>query len=378
MNIKFHEPFVTGDEMHNMENVIAKKRFYGFGDFTELCYNELSNKFENKNILLTDSCTSALEISALIIKCNWKHKSKPNVIIPSYTFSSTAAAFAKFGFDIKFTDINPATAMIDLEHARTLINENTAAIVIVHYGGAVPELQTFADEMSSQGIAIVEDAAQSFGVQTQEGWAGLSGDFGCFSFHETKNLHCGLGGLLYVKSLEDFKRARYILERGTNRVDVIDGKVDKYTWVELGGSYNLSELHAAFLYAQLSALDYMVEKRKLIWSTYENNLRSNYCIEHRINYSGQLKANYHAYWITLRDQKATDIIDNLQKKHGITAFIGYVPLHSSPVARKYHWFTKKLDNTDIVAERLIRLPIHQNMDVNQAQMVIHGLNIEMG
>ena len=250
--LKFNEPYLTNKELEYIGDVFSEKRFYGAGKYTNLCEEKIASIIGAENALLTDSCTAALEIVALLLRDFTK---KQEVIVPSYTFTSSASAFARAGFDIVFCEVNDTDLMIDIDDARAKISEHTVAIIPVHYGGLCADITNICELGREFNIFVVEDGAQAFGAYLSERHLGTFGDFGCFSFHETKNIHCGLGGALVINNEDFAKRARHIWERGTNRQEVLKGLVDKYSWVEIGGSFYPSELQAAFLFAQLENLD---------------------------------------------------------------------------------------------------------------------------
>ncbi|MDC3158494.1 aminotransferase class V-fold PLP-dependent enzyme, partial [Candidatus Pelagibacter sp.] len=231
--IKFNSPYITGKELYYIKDVFRQNQFFGVGKYTLRCEKIIQKILSSKYVLLTDSCTSALEISALILKKN----KYDEVIIPSYTFTSTASAYLKAGFKIKFVDVDPLTAMVDYKGVSKLINKNTRAILCVHYGGNSADILKIRKICKKKNITLVEDAAQGFNCFLNNKSLGTYGNFGCFSFHETKNIHAGLAGALVVKNKKDFIRALYIRDRGTDRDEMIRKNKKKYSWVELGGSY---------------------------------------------------------------------------------------------------------------------------------------------
>ncbi len=357
--IKFNTPHITGKELFYIKDVFKENQFYGVGKYTSKCETLIKKIISSKNVLLTDSCTSALEITALIIK-----KTKlDEVIMPSYTFTSTASAFLKAGFKVKFVDIDPLTGMINPNNIEKIINKNTRAIVVVHYGGLVAQIKEIKKITLKYKLALVEDAAQSFNSFLKNKAVGTFGDFGCYSFHETKNLHAGMSGALVVKDLKNFNRSTHIRERGTNRNDVLKGLSKKYSWVEIGGSFYPTELQAAFLYAQLNYIKKNTLKRKTLFERYGHNLRD-LMNKKKIFFNDldkDYKSNFHAFFILVKNKiEKENLIKYLLKKK-INSYIGYVPLHSSRVGIKFGLNKNKLPQTDLFSNNIIRLPMHNNM-----------------
>lgn len=366
--LKFNEPYITDKELEYISDVFSEKRFYGAGKYTNLCEKKIASITGEKNSLLTDSCTAALEIAALLLRDFTK---KQEVIVPSYTFTSSASAFARAGFDIVFCEVNETDLMIDVNDARAKISEHTTAIIPVHYGGLCADISKICELGREFNIFVVEDGAQAFGAYLGQKHLGTFGDFGCFSFHETKNIHCGLGGALTINNESFAKRARHIWERGTNRQEVIKGLVDKYSWVEIGGSFYPSELQAAFLYAQLENLDNNLAQRKTICDVYRNGLavlRDNKKISFP-NMPIDYDSNYHAFYIVFDSELATDRVRTFLLSHKVHAYIGYVPLHSSPVGLRMGYSSDSLPKTERIAKCVLRLPLHNNMTADSARKV---------
>ena len=371
--IKFNIPYLSssGNENLYVSDVINGSHFSGNGKYTLKCHDLISNIIDCRNVLLTDSCTSALEICASLIR---DYSSKQEVIIPSYTFSSTAAAFAKLGFKVIFCDIDENSMMMDVEDAVSKITEKTAAIIAVHYGGDVLNLDKLSLTCKEKNIKLVEDAAQAFGCSIDKKKVGTIGDYACFSFHETKNLHAGLAGCFVAKNKNDMSRATFIWERGTNRSDVLKGVVDKYTWVEIGGSYYPSELQAAFLFAQLESFDINLSKRKELHNQYVESFKQLQLNIKKQDISNSVKHNGHAFWIKLpSEDKLTGLIEFLRSKE-IDAYIGYVPLHDSPISKKLNFYLGTLPITESESKLILRLPIHCAMSVSDVKSVVMSIN----
>ncbi len=365
--IPFNTPFITGQEIKYIRDVFKQNIFYGNSKFTKLCENKISKSINSKYVLLTDSCTSALEIAALISKKSISDE----VIMPSYTFTSTAAAFLKAGFKIRFAEIDPFTAMIDPKDVIQKITKKTRALVVVHYAGFKAEITELKKICSTHGLILIEDAAQGFGSFFNKKAIGTLGDIGCFSFHETKNIHAGLSGAIILRNKNDYIRAIHIRERGTNRQDVITGQSKKYSWVELGGSYYPTEINAAFLYAQLKQVKKNLKQRKAIYNEYYKNLL--FLKKNKYLYFNEFEkgyvSNYHAFFIILKSTSTCQKLRKYLLKFKIHAFIGYVPLHSSPMGIKLGNKKSDLPISEIVSKKILRLPLHNKMKKKDALFV---------
>ena len=363
----FNEPYLTNKEQDYIADVFKRKQFYGSGYYTKKCQELISKKILVRNVLLTDSCTSALEIVALLLR-DWG--ADQEIILPSYTFSSTAAAFARAGFKIIFAEINPRTMMIDIADAKSKITSNTVGIVIVHYGGFGADAKNFKQLCHANSIYLIEDAAQAFGCLEGDKHLGTIGDFGCYSFHETKNLHAGLSGALVIQNDKFVGRAMHIWERGTNRQEVLKGLADKYSWVEIGGSFYPTELQAAFLCAQLESFDNNFNERKNIFQGYYDVFAES----HNLGFyypeiSNDFSSNYHAFWVVFSCPEECDFIRLRLVEYKISAYIGYVPLHSSKVGISMGYKPDDLALTEQYSQRILRLPLHNNMTNSEAKFI---------
>nr|BCN22274.1 dTDP-4-amino-4,6-dideoxygalactose transaminase [Vibrio mimicus] len=352
--------------MEFIGDVFKQNKFYGNGKYTNLCTRFIEKRLSAQKVLLTDSCTSALEIVALLLR---DFDLEQEIILPSYTFSSTASAFARAGFKLVFAEIDPKTMMLDLDDAKRKITRKTIAIVSVHYAGQCCNIEELMSLCSENNLKLVEDAAQAFDSYLNNKALGTYGDFGCFSFHETKNIHAGLSGALVIGDKKYNDRATHIWERGTNRQEVLKGIVDKYSWVEIGGSFYPTELQAAFLYAQLQGLDQNKAKRKIIYDAYLNSfklLKSQKKLYFPI-YSDVYESNYHAFYIQLATEDLCDNVREYLLENQVSAYIGYVPLHSSRVGMSMGYKPDSLPITEECSKRVLRLPFHNNLtedDVN--------------
>ncbi|MDD3268863.1 MAG: dTDP-4-amino-4,6-dideoxygalactose transaminase [Syntrophomonadaceae bacterium] len=364
--IKFNEPFISGNEIQYIRDVFDIKQFSGNGKYTQRCQGFIGARL-NTDVLLTDSCTSALEMSALLLKEDIYQE----IILPSYTFSSTAAAFARAGFRLVFAEINPDDMMLDIDDVNKKITANTCAIVVVHYGGYCADIRRLQELCDKKQIYLVEDGAQAFDCFLEGKALGTFGQLGCISFHETKNIHAGLSGALLINDHKFFERAMHIWERGTNRQEVLKGLVDKYSWVEIGGSFYPSELQAAFLYAQLEALDRNYQERKAVFDVYRDGL-----IELREHgqlgfpeFPSDFKPNYHAFFIIFNSEQECDAVREFLKEQQVMAYIGYVPLHSSRVGKKMGYHENDLPLTEEYSKRVLRLPFHNNLAIQDVEYI---------
>lgn len=367
--IPFNKPFIIGKELYNIANaVIEKKQLAGDGYFTKYCQSWLTENLECSFALLTHSCTAALEMAALL--CNISDGDE--VIMPSYTFVSTANAFVLRGGTPVFVDIRPDTLNIDEKKIEEAITERTKAIVPVHYAGIPCEMDVINSLADEHGLFVIEDAAQAL-LSTYKGkYLGTIGHIGTLSFHETKNIISGEGGALLLNRDISTSRAEIIWEKGTDRKKFYRGEVDKYSWVDLGSSYLPSEIIAAFLAAQFDCAKEIIEKRKRIYDLYyscmldlerEGYLRLPYLNNESYN-------NGHIFFIlTNTAEERIKLISRL-KDHEIFAIFHYVPLHSSPAGRRYGRFNDELRITDSVSERVLRLPLHYEMTEDEVRRVV--------
>ena len=367
--IRFNEPFVTGRELHYIEEVFQNAHFHGAGPFTEHCENLIKARVSPRgDVLLTDSCTSALEICALLLR---DRERTQEIILPSYTFSTTASAFLRAGFQLVFAEIDPTTMMLDVADVEKRISSRTCAVVAVHYAGQCADLMSLSRICQDAGVILVEDAAQAFDMYLNRQAIGSFGDLACFSFHETKNIHSGLSGALVVNVNQFGDRPRHIWERGTNRQAVLKGQVDKYSWVEIGGSFYPSELQAAFLRAQLEAVDENTAHRRSLHRAYVEGmleLRK----EGRLTFPdtpSNVTTNGHAFFVIARSAVDADELREHFLSNCIDAYIGYVPLHSSTVGKQLGFVASDLPLTEEYAQRVLRLPLHNQLNVHDVQWI---------
>lgn len=365
--INFNVPPVVGTEIEYIRQAIASKKICGDGKFTKLCNSWIEEKTGTAKALLTTSCTHALEMSALLADI----QPGDEVIMPSYTFVSTADAFVLRGAKIIFVDIRPDTMNIDERLIEDAVTEKTKAIVPVHYAGVSCEMNRILEIAKKRNLVVIEDAAQ--GVQSfyYGKPLGTMGDFGCYSFHETKNYSMGEGGALLIREEKNIENAEIIREKGTNRSRFFRGQVDKYTWVSEGSSYLPSELNAAYLWAQLEESKKIFDDRMTAWQWYYENLedlREKGLIELPVIPKG-CQHNAHMFYIKTDSlEERTKLIDFL-KKYEIISTFHYIPLHSSPAGLKYGEFHGEDKYTTKESERLLRLPMYYGLKKEEVEFV---------
>ena len=367
MNIPFNKPYMTGKELWYIAQAHAKGHLAGDGDFTKKCNAWLEAQTGSSKALLTHSCTAALEMAAILADI----QPGDEVIMPSYTFVSTANAFVLRGGVPVFVDIRADTLNIDETRIEAAITEKTKAIVPVHYAGVGCEMDSIMAIAKKHGLLVIEDAAQGVMASYKGRPLGSIGHLGALSFHETKNIISGEGGALLVNDPKLAERAEIIREKGTNRSQFFRGQVDKYTWVDVGSSYLPSELIAAFLWAQMEEADEITRQRLALWNTYHQWFGDT-------EKSGRVRRpiipahcahNAHMYHLLLADLQArTAFIDRL-KEAGIHPVFHYVPLHSSPAGRRFGRTCGEMAVTEDIADRLVRLPLWLGLEEQQAEVI---------
>ena len=361
LKIAFSVPFLAGREMDHLAEVMRNGQFAGNGPFTQKVQSFIEGKFGITKVLLTHSCTAALEMSALLLDAG----PDDEIILPSYTFCSTASAFARTGARLVFCDVDPRTMMVDVDDMAARITPRTKALVPIHYGGLSCDVDRIAQLARDKGVTLVEDAAQGFDAFWNEKALGSFGRLGCISFHETKNLHAGLCGALYIndEDPEFQERAIRVWERGTNRQAVLRGVVDRYTWTDLGSSFYPSELQAAFLWAQLEAMTANKAERQRLHQRYEAGLRplADAGAFHMPKLPQGLDSNYHACFLVFNSLEDCERVRLELKAKNIAAYIGYVPLHTSPMGLTLGNRAGALPKTEEYAPRVLRLPFHNQM-----------------
>jgi len=373
MQVQFNKPYITGKEIVYINECINTGIIRGDGEFTKKVTELLQETMKSNKILLTTSCTHALELAVLETNIG----PGDEVILPSYTFVSTANPIVLRGAKIVFADIELETLNIDLDDVERKITPKTKAIIPVHYAGVSCDMDRLLRIAKEKNIIVIEDAAQAVYSKYKDKYLGTIGDFGCFSFHETKNYVCGEGGAISI-NLEDqnmVENAEIIREKGTNRSKFFRGQVDKYTWVNYGSSYLPSDLLAAFLLAQLEERDTIYTKRKEIYEYYYKNLID-------LEKQGKLRmpripefctSNYHMFYVLCNSENERDYLMSELKKKGISSVFHYLPLHSSPFGNKLGCKTGDLPVTERVGATLLRLPMFADLSKEQLDYVIESI-----
>lgn len=367
--INFNIPPFMGTEINYIKEAVANKKICGDGVFTKKCNAWLEEKFGAQKVLLTTSGTTALDMAMLL--CNLKPGDE--VILPSYTFSSTATSAVLAGAKLVFVDIRPDTMNIDEKKIEAAITDKTRVIVAVHYAGVACEMDAIMDIARRHNLKVVEDAAQGV-MSSYKGKAlGTIGDFGCYSFHETKNYSMGEGGALIINNPMYNEKAEILREKGTNRAKFFRGQVDKYTWVDFGDSYLPSELNAAYLWAQLLDADKINSNRMDTWNAYYNAFSQ---IEDKVTLPTVPQNcihNAHMFYLKLKDlQQRTEFINYL-KARDVQAVFHYIPLHSAPAGLKFGRFYGNDEYTTKESERLVRLPLYYGLTENDRKTVIESV-----
>ncbi len=366
--IPFNIPPFTGKEMNYIRQAVENQKICGDGPYTKKCSEWIEQKTGTAKCLLTTSCTHATELAALLADV----KEGDEVIMPSYTFVSTADAFVLRGAKPVFVDIRPDTMNIDETLIEDAITPRTKAIVPVHYAGVACEMDTIMDIAKRHHLLVIEDAAQGI-MSTYKGQdLGAIGDFGCFSFHETKNYSMGEGGALLIKDPQYVEEAEIIREKGTNRSKFYRGQIDKYTWVNYGSSYLPSDMNAAYLWAQLELADQINEKRLSLWNHYRElltPLKEKGYIELPTVPEGCVH-NAHMFYIKAKNlEERTRLIDFL-KKNEIWSVFHYIPLHTAPAGMKFGEFHGEDRYTTKESERLCRLPMYYSLELDQVDYIV--------
>lgn len=365
--IPFNVPPYIGKETDYIAEAIKNRKICGDGEFTKKCNKWITEKTGTKGTLLTTSCTHALEMAAILADI----KPGDEVIMPSYTFVSTADAFVLRGAKIVFTDVRPDTMNIDEKLIEAAITPKTKAIVPVHYAGVGCEMDTIMDIAHRYGLKVVEDTAQGIMSEYKGQALGTFGDFGCLSFHETKNYSMGEGGALLINSDEMIEKAEIVREKGTDRSKFYRGQIDKYTWVDYGSSYLPSELNAAYLYAQLENADLINNSRLDCWNRYYKNL-SELKAEGKIDLPfvpEYCKHNAHMFYIKAKDIEERSRLIAFLKEKGVGSVFHYIPLHSSPAGKKFGRFSGEDVYTTKESERLLRLPMWYGLTLENVDYV---------
>lgn len=370
--ISFNVPPYIGTEDKYIQQAIAKRKICGDGEFTKRCNQRLEELTKSPKVLMTTSGTSALEMSALL--CNIQPGDE--VIMPSYTFVSTANAFVLRGAKIVFIDIRPDTMNIDENLIESAITNRTKAIVPVHYAGVGCEMDTICEIAKRYNLMVVEDAAQGVMSYYKGHALGTIGDFGCFSFHETKNYSMGEGGAILVNHDKAVERAEIIREKGTNRSKFFRGQVDKYTWVDIGSSYLQSELNCAYLYGQIENPDIINHNRIKSWELYRKMFTplAEQGLLELPSIPLECTHNAHMFYIKVKNIEERTKLINYLNDNGIGAVFHYIPLHSSPAGLRFGRFHGEDKYTTKESERLLRLPMYYGLKESEIERVYGAVN----
>ena len=367
--VGFNVPIFLDKSIDCMKQAIKNRKICGDGEFTKECSKWMEEKFNVPKVLLTTSCTSALEMAAILLNI----KQGDEVIMPSYTFVSTADAFVMVGAKVVFVDVNPKTMNIDENKIEAAITDKTKAIAVVHYAGISPDMDKIMAIAKKHNLKVVEDAAQGFMATYKGRYLGTIGDLGCYSFHETKNYSMGEGGALVINNPELIERAEIIREKGTNRSKFYRGEIDKYTWVDYGSSYLPSELNCAYLYPQLEKAEEINNERLSSWNYYKENLedleeKGLIEIESVPEYS---KHNAHMFYIKTKDLDERTKLLKYLKQNDVQAVFHYIPLHNAPAGKKFGTFCGEDKYTTVESDKLVRLPMYYGLTKFDQDIVIN-------
>lgn len=374
--IPFNKPFIVGRELHYMAEAVVAGQTAGEGRFVRACESLMEERFGAARVLLTTSCTSALEMAAILCEL----EPGDEVILPSYTFVSTANAFLLQGARPVFVDIRADTLNLDESLIEAAITDRTRVIAPVHYAGVPAEMRAVNAIARQRDLLVVEDAAQGVNAGYHGSCQGTLGDFGCYSFHETKNFICGEGGALVVRDPDKIARAECIREDGTNRREFLRGEVERYEWMDVGSSYILPELLAAFLYAQLENMEYITGRRQAVYNRYRDSLIP-------LEQSGDIRlpvipegctTNYHMFYILLESEPVRVALIEHLKAQGILAVFHYVPLHTSPMGQAMGYRKGMLPVTEDVSDRLLRLPMYFDLTDTEVDEVASAIRSFFG
>jgi dTDP-4-amino-4,6-dideoxygalactose transaminase len=368
--IGFNKPYLTGKEFEFISQTIQIEKLSGNGYFTKRCHDFFENRFGFKKCLLTHSATAALEMTALLIDI----RPGDEVIMPSYTFVSTANAFLLRGAKIVFGDCREDNPNMDVQHAISLITARTKAIVVVHYAGIACDMDPIMEAVSGKNIFVIEDAAQAIDSYYKGRPLGSIGHLAAFSFHETKNITSGEGGMLVINDEQFVQRSEIIWEKGTNRAAFSRAEIRKYEWVDLGSSFLPSELTAAFLYAQLLHLDDIQNKRRTVWQEYFSLFSKLHLTQFRLPVINDFATNNgHIFYLTASDAIQRDGIIDYLKHRGIQAIFHYIPLHRSPYFLGRFGGNSHLPNAEYFGNTLLRLPLFASLSTDEIRTVVDSV-----
>lgn len=368
--IPFNKPYLTGKEMHYIYQAVYSGKISGNGIFTKKCQTFFESKYGFKKTLLTTSCTDALEMCAILADI----KPGDEVIVPAYTFVSTALAFVRQGAKIVYVDSNPDNPNIDVNYLEEKITPRTKAIVPVHYAGIACDMDTIMEIALKYGLLVIEDAAQAIDSYYKGKALGSIGHLAAFSFHETKNINSGEGGMLSINDEKYIKRAEIIWEKGTNRAEFARGEVNKYRWVDLGSSFLPSEIIAAYLFAQLENLEQIQIQRKNIWSKYYTEL-ADWCNQYNIcrpNIPDYATNNGHLFYLVCSSPEQRNLLIEHLRSNNVQAVTHYLSLHKSPYYKEQE-VKYEMNNSDKYTECLLRIPLFYELTMTDINRIIQSL-----
>ena len=369
--VDFNVPPCVGNEIEYVKQAIESHKICGDGQFTKKCHQWMEERFNAQKVLLTTSGTTALDMAMLL--CDLQPGDE--VILPSYTFSSTATSAVLAGAKLVFVDVRPDTMNIDETKIEDAITDKTKVIIAMHYAGVACEMDTIMDIAKRHNLIVVEDAAQGVMSKYKGKHLGTIGTFGCYSFHETKNYSMGEGGALVINNSEYNERAEILREKGTNRAKFFRGQVDKYTWVDFGDSYLPSELNAAYLWAQLLNADEINGNRIATWNRYYQELQA-MAMEGKFEIPTvpkECEHNAHMFYLKCKDLKERSEFIKFMKEKELYCVFHYIPLHSAPAGEKFGRFDGEDEFTTKESERLVRLPMYYGLLEDQVDLVVEGI-----
>lgn len=369
--VDFNVPPCVGNEIEYVKQAIESHKICGDGQFTKKCHQWMEDRFNAQKVLLTTSGTTALDMAMLL--CDLQPGDE--VILPSYTFSSTATSAVLAGAKLVFVDVRPDTMNIDENKIEDAITDRTKVIIAMHYAGVACEMDTIMDIAKRHNLIVVEDAAQGVMSKYKGRYLGTIGTFGCYSFHETKNYSMGEGGALVINDPEYNERAEILREKGTNRAKFFRGQVDKYTWVDFGDSYLPSELNAAYLWAQLLNADEINDNRIATWNRYYQGLQT-MAKEGKFEIPTvpeECEHNAHMFYLKCKDLKERSEFIKFMKEKELYCVFHYIPLHSAPAGEKFGRFDGEDEFTTKESERLVRLPMYYGLLEDQVDLVVEGI-----
>jgi len=370
--VPFNKPFIAGRELYYVAQAVTFGNLAGDGAFTQKCCRLMEDRFQIPRILLTPSCTAALEMAAMLCEIS----PGDEVIMPSYTFVSTANAFVRLGATPVFVDIRPDTLNLDETLIERAVTGRTRAIVPVHYAGVPCEMDGILAVARRHGLRVIEDAAQAVNSYFSGKAMGSLGDLGTYSFHETKNFNCGEGGALCINDPQLVERAEIIRDKGTNRRQFFRGQVDKYTWVDVGSSYVPSEIASAFLFGQLEQMDAITERRWHLYDSYRSRLA--FLEDEELLRLPQIPkecdSNFHLFYVLLPNVAIRDALMKHLRSQGILAVFHYVPLHTSPMGLKLGGGQGSLPVTENLSQRLLRLPLYNDLTDDEQDQIVTAIS----